>query len=95
MISTLVAGKVEPIRNYPDEEPLLEEDHRSPVGYRVPNLPDFPIDPYLGKKGRIPLPMRIELSFGALLAALIGAGVIALVFTEWGTATEKAVLDFF
>ena len=95
MASTCIAGKVEPIRDYPDEEPLLEEDQRSPVGYLVPNLPEFPIDPYQGKKGVFPLALRIELSLGVLLAASIGAGIVALAYTDWGDQTEKALLRIF
>ena len=95
MASVCVAGRVDPIREYPDEEPLLEEDHRSPVGYRVPNLPDFPIDPSLAKKGILPFSLRIELALGVLLTAAIGTGIVALAFTDWGVATEKAFVDFF
>lgn len=95
MASTCIAGRVEPICDYPDEEPLLEEDHRSPVGYRVPNLPDFPIDPCQGKKGVFPTSLRIELATGALMAAVIGAGIVALTYTDWGETAETSVMDFF
>ena len=95
MASTCIAGKAEPIRDYPDEEPLLEEDHRSPVGYLVPNLPEFPLDPYRGKKGVLPLSSRVELALGVLLAAAIGAGIVALAYTDWADQTEKALLDIF
>lgn len=96
--SMLIAGNVEPIRDYPDEEPLLEEDHNSPVGYRVPNLPDFPVDPSLAKRGIRRLSLRIELSVGMFLAAVIGAGIVALAFTGWGQTTEIGIVktfDFF
>ena len=95
MASTCLAGKVEPIQDYPDEEPLLEEDHTSPVGYRVPNLPDFPIDPHQGKKGILPISKRLKLSIGALLAALLGTGIVALAYTDWGEQTEQTLLDIF
>lgn len=95
MASTCIAGKVDPIPDYPDEEPLLEEDHKSPVGYRVPNLPDFPIDPFQGRRGLLPLPLRVELSIGVLLAATIGAGIVALAYTDWGDETEQTVLHIF
>lgn len=91
LISVYFAANVEPIRDYPDEEPLLEENHQSPVGYRVPNLPDFPINPSQGKRGSQQLSLQIELSIGVILAALIGAGIVALAFTGWGETTEKAV----
>ena len=96
--SIFIAYNVEPIRDYPDEEPLLEEDHHSPVGYKVPNLPDFPIDPYLAKRGIRLLSLRIELSLGVFLAALLGAGIVALAFTDWGEITEEGIiyaLNFF
>ena len=89
---------MEPIRDYPDEEPLLEEDHLSPVGYRVPNLPDFPINPSQGKRGIRQLSLRVEVCVGLVLAALIGAGVTTLAFTGWGNTTEKAIsaaINFF
>lgn len=95
MASICIAGKVKPIREYPSEEPLLEEDHQSPVGYRVPNLPDFPIDPHQGKKGIILLPLKVELSIAVVGAVVIGAGFVALAKTDWGERTEKQVFDFF
>mmetsp|Transcript_9782 Transcript_9782/g.20479 ORF Transcript_9782/g.20479 Transcript_9782/m.20479 type:complete len:558 (+) Transcript_9782:103-1776(+) len=34
-----------------DEEPLLEEEHKSPTGYKVPHLPSFPVNPSYTHKG--------------------------------------------
>ena len=34
-----------------DEEPLLEEEHKSPIGYKVPHLPLFPVNPSYTHKG--------------------------------------------
>jgi len=94
LVSVHLASKVQPIHEYPDEEPLLEEDHQSPVGFRVPNLPDFPIDPAQGKTGIRQLSQRIEVFIGVILAALVGAGIVALAYTGWGDATEDAITNF-
>ena len=60
--SMLLVLRIEPQGIWPeDEEPLLEEDHASPVGYKVPNLPEFPIDPSLANLGIPWLDIRVEL----------------------------------
>lgn len=98
LLSIFFAARIKPTHDYPAEEPLLLEDHQSPVGFRVPNLPDFPIDPYLAKTGMNQLSMKVEMSVGVLLAILLGAGIITLVFTDWGGATQDGVthaMNFF
>jgi hypothetical protein len=92
-VSVYIAGQVTPIRDYPDEEPLLEENHESPVGYVVPNLPNFPIDPCSGKRGIRRIPLRVEMAIGVLLAALVGAGIVSLAYTDWGETAEKGISD--
>jgi hypothetical protein len=40
------------VEYWPDyKEPLLVEDHTSPIGFKVPHLPDFPIDPIYATNG--------------------------------------------
>jgi len=98
LASIYISSGVVPMPDYPDEEPLLEEDHHSPVGYRVPNLPNFPIDPYCAKRGIKRLSLTVEMLIGVFLAALIGAGIVGLAFTSWGETTEegiKTALGFF
>lgn len=58
-----------------DEEPLLEKDHASPVGYTVPHLPQFPVDPSLLSKGWILdccCSMSLEYGLGMAAAVVIG-----------------------
>jgi hypothetical protein len=93
LASVYIAGQVKPILDYPDEEPLLEENHESPVGYVVPNLPNFPIDPCSGKRGIRRIPLRVEIAIGILLAALVGAGIVSLAYTDWGETAEKGISD--
>jgi hypothetical protein len=89
--SVYIAGQVKPILDYPDEEPLLEENHESPVGYVVPNLPNFPIDPCSGKRGIPRVPLRVEIATGVLLSALVGVGIVSLAYTDWGKTAEEGI----
>ena len=66
-----------------DQQPLLQADSASPVGYRLPSVPDFPIDPILEQKGISFLNLKVEFVFGALLAFGIGTGIVFLAFTEF------------
>ena len=91
LASVFVAGQVKPTPDYPDEEPLLEENQESPVGYVVPNLPNFPIDPCSGMRGIRRIPLRVEIAIGILLAGLVGAGVVSLAYTDWGKTAEKGI----
>ena len=64
-------------------ERLLIEDQSSPVGYKVPSLPDFEIDPSLANTGSKCLSLTCELVVGLILAISIGSGLIVLAFTSW------------
>jgi len=64
-------------------EKLLEEDHASPVGYKVPLLPDFEIDPALANTGSKFLSIQVEFVIGSILAIAAGAAMITLGFTSW------------
>ncbi|CAB9519573.1 expressed unknown protein [Seminavis robusta] len=90
VVSVYISSEVTPIRDYPDEEPLLEENHESPVGYLVPNLPNFPIDPCTGKRG-MRIPLRAEIAIGIFLATLLGTGIVSLAYTDWGTSVENGL----
>ncbi|MCI5151450.1 MAG: hypothetical protein D3916_19090, partial [Candidatus Electrothrix sp. MAN1_4] len=60
-----------------DDEPLLESDHASPVGYRVPSLPDFEVDPTTALDGAVPLgPVAVQILIGLFIAVLFGGGII-------------------
>ena len=67
-----------------EEEPLLQADQASPVGYKLPALPDFPIDPILERKGSLTcFNLKVEFAIGVLLAFGIGGGIFYLAFTDF------------
>ena len=73
---------------YKDQKPqfgekLLVENHSSPVGYQVPSLPDFEIDPGMATKGSKCLSIQFEFLVGVILAFGVGGCIIALGFTSW------------
>ena len=66
-----------------EEEPLLEEDHSSPVGYKVPNLPEFPIDPTMAVRPSVScMSLQFEFISGVMMALTMGAGICYLAFTN-------------
>merc|ERR1712150_101105 len=66
-----------------DEEPLLEKDHASPVGYKVPNLPNFEVDPSLAWSGAFEFcTISMQAFIGLILAVIIGGGLIYLGVTD-------------
>lgn len=66
----------------PDGELLLQSSHASPVGYKVPCLPDFEIDPMLARTGIRWLSIHFEMAVGVLMALSIGGGIICLSFLD-------------
>ena len=78
--------------NY-DGEPLLVEDHASPVGFKVPDVPDFVVDPSLSKTGSALVSIGFEMFIGLLMAAVIGGGIIYLAFTSWGEDLVDSVQE--
>jgi hypothetical protein len=67
------------------KEPLLLKDEASPVGYKVPHLPDFPIDPIYGvnpsrRCGCVSL--RLYFLVGIFVACGIGATMIYFGFSD-------------
>lgn len=73
----------------------MEDCQASPVGYKVPSLPDFEIDPTLANTGIKWLPMWLEFGFGSLLAAAIGIWMIALALTNWDEYLYSLLGRFF
>ena len=62
-----------------DEEQLLEQDHSSPVGYKVPNLPDFELDPTLAGNGvAAGCPLNVMSFCGIFLVIVFGGGIVYL-----------------
>lgn len=76
--------------NY-DGEPLLIPDHLSPVGYKVPSLPDFSIDPGMAKTGSPWISLRAEVVLGTLFAMAAGTGIVYLAFTDWDESVVEEV----
>lgn len=68
-----------------DEEPLLQEDQASPVGYKVPHLPDFPIDPSLTYTGWVPFcccSVGFEYIMGIVVAVGVGGFICYIGLTD-------------
>jgi hypothetical protein len=68
-----------------DEEPLLQEEQASPVGYKVPHLPEFPIDPSLTYKGWAPCccwSVGFEYAVGVMVAIGVGGFICYLGITD-------------
>lgn len=65
-----------------DEEPLLEEEHASPVGFKVPNLPEFPVDPHMAVRGMPGVNVNFEFVVGSIIAAAVGAGMLFIGFSN-------------
>lgn len=68
---------------WPDEEePLLLKDHASPVGFKVPNLPDFPIDSAMAQRGLFCLGIQMEFGLMMLVTLCMGGFLCFLAFTQ-------------
>lgn len=80
-----------------DTEPLLIEDHESPVGYRVPSVPDFIVNPSLAQQSDGCISVKVEFYLGLIMAFVVGGGIIYLGFTDWDEEAieyvENAVSD--
>jgi len=74
-------------------EKILIEDQASPVGYKVPSLPDFEIDPSLANTGIKCLSLQFEFYFGIFMALVIGSLIVTLAFTNWEETVNKSVSD--
>lgn len=64
-----------------ESEPLLEEDHASPVGFTVPGLPDVSIDPDLTKPGYPCCTLGLEFTLGTIIALVVGCAIASTAFT--------------
>jgi hypothetical protein len=92
LTSLFLILRVEAANVFPEEEEvLLEESHSSPVGFKVPNLPDFRIDPNLAQKGFSMFDIRVEFLCGVFLALGIGSGIVYLAFTDF----DEDIADIF
>lgn len=78
-----------------DEEPLLEVDEASPVGYKVPCLPDFPIDPTLASRGHKYCSLKMEIVLGVIMALGVGSAIILMGFTDLDDEITQMEFDIF
>lgn len=65
-----------------DEEPLLTKNHKSPVGFSVPNLPEFPINVAMAQRGLFCLGMKLEFVAMLLLTMGMGSFLLFLSFSD-------------
>lgn len=94
MIASLLMARRIPYQDaHPDYdgEPLLAADHLSPVGFKVPSLPDFTIDPGLAQTGSSCFSLRFEVIAGVIFALLAGTGIVYLAFTDWDESVVEEV----
>ena len=67
-----------------DSNPILVEDQTSPVGYKVPNFPDYHVDPiHFGKQGLSCLSLRLEMLFGLFVGMGMGAFVVSTTLFDY------------
>ena len=73
------AQKISPPEPHPeDNDPILIEDQTSPVGFKVPNFPDYPVDPiFFGGNGLSCCSLKVEIILGLAVSILIGAFVVS------------------
>jgi hypothetical protein len=75
-------------------EQLLLKDHASPVGYKVPNLPDFEIDPSLANTGSSYLSLKAEFIIGIIVSIAVGSFIIFLAFTSWDEDVIEGLTNY-
>ena len=70
---------------------ILFEDHYSPVGFSVPNFPNFTVDPKLALKGMPILSLEYEMYISVFMALIIMGLMLSLSFSDWTNHVENAV----
>lgn len=75
-------------------ERLLKPNHASPLGYKVPKLPDFEIDPCCETTSSFCLSMHLEFALGIVLALVVGTVITAFAFTEKDEHAYDTFKDF-
>jgi hypothetical protein len=85
----IIPDRAKHIPENADREPFLVEDWSSPVGYMVPNFPDYYLDPAHDFK---PLTFSNEIAFvaiGAFFALVFGATLVI-----WGLSDTNVISYF-
>jgi hypothetical protein len=94
IVSLFLVRKVPCKEQKPENgERLLVEDHGSPVGYKVPSLPDFEIDPSLANTGSKWIPIQLEFLMGLIMAFGVGGFIIALAYTSLDESLNDDLQD--
>lgn len=92
LASLFIAARNTPIPDYTyDGEQFLIQDQQSPVGYKVPAIPDFPVDPRHAKTGINKCSKNMELVIGVLVACIIGFAVVSLSFLDWKDTAIQSI----
>jgi hypothetical protein len=99
--SLFMVARMAPIRPFPgDDEHILQESQASPVGYKVPQLPDHVVDPNLVKQGIPYLSFPAELLLAALVSLGVGGALVYTAFTSvddgiTGNSSEASIGSIF
>jgi hypothetical protein len=70
---------------------MLLQDHFSPVGFRVPNFPDFTIDPNQAKRGLSCVSADHEMYCAVVMAILTMGLMVSMSFTDWTKTLEDKI----
>lgn len=93
-ICTFLVARIKTYRPTPEEvEPILVEDHASPVGYVVPSLPDVEIDPSLGVKGAPCCSMKVYYVVAILLGLVVAAICGFMAFSDADDSITSQLFD--
>jgi len=89
------ALKIEPPAPHPDDDDrILVEDQTSPVGFKVPNFPDYPFDQKLLNDERAECcSLRTEIIIGVIPCVLFGFGVVVTGIMEVVSHADKIVAE--
>ena len=89
------------VRNIPfrdqvpgDGERLLIEEHASPVGYKVPKLPDYEIDPTLARQGNSCFSVKVQFLCGVLFALVMGVVMALFGSSNWPEVVYDTVNEY-
>eukprot|EP00522_Entomoneis_paludosa_P007692 CAMPEP_0172439572 /NCGR_PEP_ID=MMETSP1065-20121228/508_1 /TAXON_ID=265537 /ORGANISM="Amphiprora paludosa, Strain CCMP125" /LENGTH=542 /DNA_ID=CAMNT_0013188271 /DNA_START=17 /DNA_END=1645 /DNA_ORIENTATION=- len=77
-----------------DNEPLLLASQASPVGFKVPSLPDYEMDSSLASTGVIPF-MNVQTEFitGVVVACGLGLAMVWWGLSDWGSDAVDQIGD--
>lgn len=92
-VCALFMVKTVPFRDEaPDTaEQFLVEEHTSPVGYKVAQLPDYEVDPNKVLESRSWLSLDCKFMFGVFLALSIGGAMVANTYVNWGDTVVDTI----